>query len=540
MDTIPALSPLTTSSQPNASIIFHDEAFPIFKEIFTVYSRKAADHDHLLHSQFVITSPVTPESVQIFIDICQEKSSAFDDSQILELLSLCEEWSVDSLKVRLLTLIENDDDHILTCLRYAIENGFETDQYEARARRRFSEIVDKDELLELPIPVLRRIVDVGLQDTDFDKLFVFLRKCLNRFGVGGSVLFEGVNPCHFSVSQLDELKARRDFAWSYLSAGVCDTISLCLSEMSRHRLQFEEEHRSLCEVQREYGRIISESEAARQTHNSERDSARSARVEFDSRLSSLEASAARFESLLGTRLGLVESNYVSKSELESNYPKKSELESSYATKSELQADYVTKSDANSLEQRCASKASVEEELNFLKRVTGGFPPIAGSPLKGIIHHLTLECGGNVADRGIVSITADRPINGSPGNAAKNIADLEANSHFYCDEAENMWVCYDFKNMKVILTDYSIRSRYNGASYNLKSWVIEVSNTGADWTEVDRQKNRDDLCAQNVVRSFAVSKPSTGRYVRLRQIGLNNHGCLQTIICGFELFGSLTW
>jgi hypothetical protein len=203
---------------------------------------------------------------------------------------------------------------------------------------------------------------------------------------------------------------------------------------------------------------------------------------------------------------------------------------------------VTRSPANTLEARCASKAYVEEKLNFLKRVTGSFPPIPGSPLNGIIHHLTLECGGNVDDRGIVSITAERVASGSPGYAAKNIADLEANSYFYCANAENMWVCYDFKNMKVILTDYSIRSRYNATCNNLRSWVIEVSNTGEvdDWTEADRRENRDDLCGKNVVRSFSVSKRSTGRYIRLRQIGLNNSGCFNTLISGFELFGSLTW
>jgi hypothetical protein len=233
-------------------------------------------------------------------------------------------------------------------------------------------------------------------------------------------------------------------------------------------------------------------------------------------------------------------NYAQRADLAANYATRADLEANYARRQQLQADYVTRADANSLEQRCASKAYVDEELKFLKRVTGSFPPIPGSPLKGIIHHLTLECGGNVHDRGVVAITADRPANDSPGCAAKSIADLEANSWFHSAHAENMWVCYDFKNMKVILTDYSIRSRCDSASNNLKSWVIEVSNTGADWTEADRRENRDDLCAQNVVRSFSVSKPSTGRYIRLRQIGPSNNGGFYTLISGFEVFGALTW
>jgi hypothetical protein len=91
---------------------------------------------------------------------------------------------------------------------------------------------------------------------------------------------------------------------------------------------------------------------------------------------------------------------------------------------------------------------------------------------------------------------------------------------------------------VALTDYSIRSWYGGIPYNLRSWVIEVSNDGVNWTEADRRENRDELCAKNVVRPFTVSKPSVGRYVRLRQTGANNVGNFNTLISGFELFGTL--
>jgi hypothetical protein len=606
MSSIPALSPLTSSLQANAFIIFQGETFPIFKELFLGYSRPAADRDHLSHSTFIITSPVTRESVQIFIAICQGKPAPFQKSQILDLLSLCEEWRVDSLKDYLLNLIENDDDQILTSLRYAIEKGYSTDPYEARARGRFCELADKDELLELPISVLRRIVDLGLQEANFEKLFGFLIKCLDRFGSGGSVLFGGLDLRHFSVSQVEELNDRRCFLWPYLADSVCETLSVSISEMEKHRRHFEEEHRQLCDLQSDYRRVVLDSEAVQRTQND--------------RLASLEGSLAAFESSVERRLGLVESNsvsrselergyvlkselqtdyvteselqrnytttsvlqaqyatrselqrdyatkselqtnyttasvlqaqYATKSELQSNYATKSELQtnytttsalqSNYATKSEVQSRYLTKSDATALEQRCASKAHVDEELNLLKKVAGRFPPIPSVPLKGIIHHLTLEYGGNVHDRGVVSITANRPYDDHPVNAAKNIADLEADSYFVAANVSGVLVCYDFKTMKVILAGYSIRSCYAGNWQNLKSWVIEVSNDGAQWTEADRRENRDELCAWNVVRSFDVSKPSCSRYVRLRQIGHNSSNHFQTVVSGFELFGALTF
>jgi hypothetical protein len=262
MLSVPVLSPFTASSQPNASLIFQGEPFPIIKQLFMSYSKTAAQQDHPNHSQFLVTSSVARESVQIFVDICQGKSRPINKFQILDLLSLCEEWSVDSLKDYLFSVIENDDDQILTALGYAIEKGFATDQYEARARRRFCELVDHDELLELPIGILRRIVDVGLQDTDFEKMFGFLRKCLDRFGSRGSVLFQGVNLRHFSVAQLQDLTDRRDFIWVYLPDPLCDTLTLCISEMTKHRRQFEEDHRQLGDLQGEFKPVASDYKTA--------------------------------------------------------------------------------------------------------------------------------------------------------------------------------------------------------------------------------------------------------------------------------------
>jgi hypothetical protein len=356
----------------------------------------------------------------------------------------------------------------LTALRYAFTNGFPTREYEARARRRFSEIVDKEELFEIPIDILRRIVQIELQETDFDKLFNCLKRCLDRFGSCGSILFQGVQLRHFSMSQLQELLDRRDFLWCFLADGGCDTLSLCLSEMAKHQSRFEIEHRDLCALQTEYRRVVAEYEVCIRKE-----------TEVFARLSSVERSLAslqRFETSAMARL------------------------------EKLESESVTKSDANCLELRCASKASVEEELNLLKRVTHNFVSNPRAPLNGIIHHLTAECGGNVHDRGIVAITADRPHDDSPRWAAKNIADLEADSFFDCASSPNMWVCYDFKEMRVILTDYSIRSRFDSVKQNLKSWVIEISVDGMDWTEADRHENSDELCAPNVVRSFALSKP----------------------------------
>jgi hypothetical protein len=91
MTRIAALWPFVKLSPPNAVITFQGETFPIIKEIFVVYSKIAAEQDRPNLSEFVITSSVTHGSVQTFVDVCQEKPWFLDRSQILDLLSLCEE-----------------------------------------------------------------------------------------------------------------------------------------------------------------------------------------------------------------------------------------------------------------------------------------------------------------------------------------------------------------------------------------------------------------------------------------------------------------
>jgi hypothetical protein len=81
-------------------------------------------------------------------------------------------------------------------------------------------------------------------------------------------------------------------------------------------------------------------------------------------------------------------------------------------------------------------------------------PSSSSPLNGIIFDLTRRNGGNVHTRGIVSITSSSVIG---PYVPQNAADLESNSPFYSENVPNSWICYDFKNMRITPSHYSIRS-----------------------------------------------------------------------------------
>jgi hypothetical protein len=62
-----------------------------------------------------------------------------------------------------------------------------------------------------------------------------------------------------------------------------------------------------------------------------------------------------------------------------------------------------------------------------------------------------------------SLTEETPLYRAP----RDVADFEANSNCYGDETSDMWICGDFRIIKVRLIDYLIRSPYNYINLNLK-------------------------------------------------------------------------
>jgi hypothetical protein len=96
-------------------------------------------------------------------------------------------------------------------------------------------------------------------------------------------------------------------------------------------------------------------------------------------------------------------------------------------------------------------------------------PYRSSPLDGIISHLTSKFGGNVHDRNVVTITANRAYDDHPYYAAKNVADLGTNSHFHSPNEANQSISFDFRNLTIAPTHYSLRvNNSDRNSYHLKN------------------------------------------------------------------------
>lgn len=174
------------------------------------------------------------------------------------------------------------------------------------------------------------------------------------------------------------------------------------------------------------------------------------------------------------------------------------------------------------------------------------PYSSSNEMKGIISHLSSKFHCNVGQINIVKVTASSVYQPLKVFSPYNAVELLTTSSFKSKNEENQWICFDFKDRRIIPSYYSIKSSNNVTnSCSPKSWVVESSEDGYNWKEIDRQINCNIFDTYyefaNNVASFPIKSASYHekvRFLRIRQIekntANNNYLCIQ----GVEFYGKL--
>jgi hypothetical protein len=206
-------------------------------------------------------------------------------------------------------------------------------------------------------------------------------------------------------------------------------------------------------------------------------------------------------------------------------------------------------------------ANLRARLVLPRRTWKQFPPTVKKGKKfdvpdGIIAHLTRECGGNVHDHHVVEVTwgsFEKETHGLSVDpdyswAAKNAADLETDLDSfsaYREEEEdilhtrNNWLCYDFKERRIVPTHYAIRTdEYGPGATYLKSWAVDTSADGESWREVAREEGNKKDNGHWFTGTFVAAGGGECRFIRLVNIGRNHYGDDSICISAWEIFGSL--
>jgi hypothetical protein len=155
-------------------------------------------------------------------------------------------------------------------------------------------------------------------------------------------------------------------------------------------------------------------------------------------------------------------------------------------------------------------------------------------LDGIISYLTKKHGGNVHDKGIVTITSKSVRFDHWNHRPQNVADLTVDSTFYSGLGPHQWICWNFGERRVRPSHYTIRA------LDLKSWLVEGSLDGTKWKEIDRRTDSPNFqTGQRATASFPVTSPTECGFIRVTQTGTDGAGRDDLCICAVEFFGTLS-
>lgn len=110
-----------------------------------------------------------------------------------------------------------------------------------------------------------------------------------------------------------------------------------------------------------------------------------------------------------------------------------------------------------------------------------------------------------------------------------------------DGVDDNWICFDFKDKKVNLTKYEMKSiPFDQNLEHPKFWVVEGSNDKEKWKEIDSINNCQYLNGKNLTHIFNVNNSSSEayRYIKIRQTGVNWRDTKYFMIGSVELYGKI--
>ena len=114
-------------------------------------------------------------------------------------------------------------------------------------------------------------------------------------------------------------------------------------------------------------------------------------------------------------------------------------------------------------------------------------------------------------------------------------------YFNLINQENNWICFDFKDYRVIPTDYTMKSRDQGKGWcHPKSWVLEGSNDNISFEILDEEKYCPYLNGNNLAHTFKIKNQTSKefRYIRLYATGKDWWNSNYFSFSSFEIYGQL--
>jgi hypothetical protein len=138
---------------------------------------------------------------------------------------------------------------------------------------------------------------------------------------------------------------------------------------------------------------------------------------------------------------------------------------------------------------------------------------------------------------VISITASG-VGDRQSDPLPNLPDFENRTYFCAQSTPNSWICSGFKDIRINLAHYSVRSRGNYDRSHVRSWILEGSIDCESWIELDHHGNDSPLNSQGAIATCSILSSADFRYICLRQIGTNSSGAHCLRLNAIEFVGPL--
>jgi hypothetical protein len=173
----------------DSAIFFKGESFPISGHLFAASSERFKRLFQSSKGTINIQTTVNRDVVVQFIDACQMRKYSLMAANAHGLLLISRELEVSALEdvvTRFISSPDNEQSLLIPWIQFLFEYDGDTATLKCKLRENFAKFIKDEILLNLPIAILRRVVNL---ECDVHRIFEFLLRCLVRIGPQASILF---------------------------------------------------------------------------------------------------------------------------------------------------------------------------------------------------------------------------------------------------------------------------------------------------------------------------------------------------------------
>lgn len=205
--------------------------------------------------------------------------------------------------------------------------------------------------------------------------------------------------------------------------------------------------------------------------------------------------------------------------------------------SRLEKQIFQNNEINNNNHRYHNVASNSEKVNNDLKKGISIQYDKNKEFNGIINYLSNKSKSSIYDD--ISITSSSTFwSHSPRNT---VLYDDHSKYFFSQNKENSWICFNFKEHKIVPKNYTLRSHDNSANCcHPKNWVLEGSNDGNYWEIINEQENCSLLNGSLLSYTFQIQNLENKefQFIRMRQTQSCWDGSHNLSIDSIEFYGTL--